>query len=89
MADTFIGCRGGCGAKQVDGEAAAHAGWRYLEITRGWRCAACDRALTAASGIVGRGVDAGDSLDPSDRGALPKETASTILAPSVPRNGGA
>lgn len=88
MAADSIGCRGGCDAKQADEEAAARAGWRYLEITKGWRCGACDHTLVAASTIVGSGDCSGDPLAPHDRGALARETASTILAPSVPRNGG-
>lgn len=87
MAENFIGCRGGCGAKQPDDDAAALAGWRYLQITKGWRCGPCDRDLVAASSLRGQGADTGDALDPQDRGALPKETASSILAPSVPRSG--
>jgi hypothetical protein len=86
--ESFIGCRGACGAKQPDSDAAAQAGWRYLEITNGWRCGACDRDLEAASAIVGMGEDGGDPLDPTSRGALPKETASTITAPTVPRTVG-
>lgn len=83
MADAFIGCRGGCGGKQPDDEAAARAGWRYLEITKGWRCGSCERALALASTMHGHGTDGGDALNPHDRGALPKETASTIMPPSV------
>ena len=80
---TPIGCRGGCGAKQADDEAAMHAGWLYLQITNGWRCGKCERELRAASSIVGMGDDAGDPLAPTDRGAIAKETASGIMAPAV------
>lgn len=80
---TIIGCRGGCGAKQPDDAAAARAGWRYLEITKGWRCGSCERELAQASTMQGQGDGSVAELPPTDRGALPKETASTILAPAV------
>lgn len=83
QADVLIGCRGGCGLKMADDDAASQAGWNYLEITKGWRCGTCERELRAASGIVGHGLDSGDDLAPDSRGALPKETASTITAPAV------
>lgn len=86
MSDNGIGCRGGCGAKVVDEEAAQAAGWAFLEISKGYRCGACDRELRAANAIVGTDGQTLDALPPDSRGALPKETASTIAAPSVPRN---
>lgn len=59
------------------------AGWAYLDITRQWRCPDCVQELHAAGSMVGQGVDAGDPLPPDFRGALPKETASTIYPPTV------
>jgi hypothetical protein len=82
----MVGCRGMCGAQVPDEDAAMKAGWSYLQITKGWRCGTCERELAAANSIVGQDEGTADTLAPHDRGALPKETASTILAPSVPRN---
>lgn len=79
-----IRCRGLCDASVVDDEAALRAGWSYLQITAGWRCGPCGRALLAAAHFVGTDQPAAvDTLPPNSRGALPKETASTVLPPSV------
>lgn len=84
MADTpTIRCRGLCGAALPDDEAALRAGWSYLQITTGWRCGLCERELRAAGGIAGHDQASEDALPPSSRGALPRETASSILPPSV------
>lgn len=80
-----INCRSGCGVTMADEAAAIQAGWWYLQITRGWRCPSCDRELLNASSLVGTADETTDTLDPNSRGALPKETASTILPPTVPR----
>lgn len=80
----MIGCRGLCGAELKDEDAATKAGWSYLQITAGWRCGSCDRELFAASKLVGiNGTSSEDLIPSTSRGALPKETASTILPPSV------
>jgi hypothetical protein len=83
MDDISIRCRGQCGAVVADDRAALQAGWSYLQITAGWRCGACERELYAASHIVGTDTVTSDALDPKSRGALPKETASSILPPTV------
>ena len=80
-----IGCRDSCGAK-VEGfeEDALKAGWHYLMITKNWRCPDCTRALGMAQHLQGTpGGYTPDRLDPKSRGALPRETASGILPPSV------
>jgi hypothetical protein len=81
--DTSVKCRGACGKSHPDDQAAAQAGWNHLWITRGWRCGDCERALQAASAIVGTDQEFQDELPRDSRGALPKETASTIMQPSV------
>lgn len=81
----MITCRGECGIKQPSEEAALQAGWSHLEISNGWRCGACGRLLREAGSIVGTDGVTEDRLAPDSRGALPKETASTILQPTVKR----
>jgi len=80
-------CRDECGAGVADDEAALAAGWSYLSIRAAWRCGPCANALAAAAQI-GPGTQAPsvfvDALPPGSRGALRKETASTIAAPVVP-----
>lgn len=79
-----IRCRGQCGSALPDDEAAQRAGWSYLQITAGWRCGACERALIEAAHLTGTpGGYSPDPLPSSSRGALPRETASSILPPSV------
>lgn len=78
-----VRCRGLCGSTLPNDDAAMHAGWSYLQITAGWRCGSCERALIAAGRIVGTVGAAGDALPADSRGALPRETASSILPPSV------
>lgn len=84
-ADAYIACRDECGAKVADGEAALQAGWAWLSIQGAWRCGACAGALYRASKIEGAPAPATfvDPLPPGSRGALPKETASSIAAPVV------
>lgn len=81
--DPSISCRGACGKKVADPEAAGAAGWVYLQITRGYRCPDCEEDLRKASALVGMGDGAIQDLPPDSRGALPKETASGILPPAL------
>lgn len=83
--DLSVACVGGCKRTVPDMEAASHAGWRYLEIQNRWRCPECNRELRAAQQITGHDQPTVDELDPTSRGALRKETASTISPPTVPR----
>lgn len=78
-----IRCRDECGRSVVDDAAAVQAAWSWLDMTRTWRCPACWRALNEAGQIVGTAGASSDELDPTSRGALRKETASTIAAPTV------
>ena len=83
-----VGCRDGCGRSYATEEEPTQQGWSWLPIVRGWRCPECRRALEAARSI--EPLAAGEFLDPlppTSRGALPKETASTIVAPTVPLTG--
>lgn len=82
-ADTSIGCRDQCGARVADHEAAERAGWSWLSILGAWRCGACEGALWQARDIKGTGAGIVDELPPTSRGALRKETASTIDPPRV------
>lgn len=82
--DTRVRCRGLCGAAHTDENAALRAGWSCLQITAGWRCGACERALLAAGRMKGHDRPSdGDPLPLDSRGALPRETATSILAPAV------
>lgn len=80
----MLPCKGECGAKVADDEAATAAGWEYLSISGKYRCGKCTRELRAAGRMVG--TEPGIFVDPlpaDSRGALPKETASSISAPTV------
>jgi hypothetical protein len=76
-------CRDQCGRALPGEEAAMQAGWTCLSIAGGWRCGPCGAELYAASRLVGAGEPGRDELPPDSRGALPRETASTILPPVV------
>jgi hypothetical protein len=78
-----IGCRDGCGATATDEQAAQDCAWDYLNISKAWRCPVCSRALRGAAQIVGTDGITEDTLPAASRGALPKETASSIAAPTV------
>ena len=79
-----LSCRDECGASVDDEDGAMAAGWSYLSIRAAWRCGACARALLEAARIQGS-ERAGfvDQLPPVSRGALRKETASSIAVPVV------
>jgi hypothetical protein len=76
-----IRCRDACGAVVHDEQQAEDSAWSLLAISNAWRCPACDRALRQAAQIVGTEGITPDTLPPASRGALPKETASTIAPP--------
>ena len=80
----ITGCRDACGARVADEKAAEEAGWTRLAVAGGWRCGNCVRICLEAGAIVGM-QDEGfvDHLPATSRGALPKETASTIAKPAV------
>lgn len=46
----MVGCRDGCG-KQVTESEAMRTNWRWLPISKRWRCPDCGRALDAADKI--------------------------------------
>lgn len=79
-----MNCRDQCGASVADEEGAGRAGWSCLSIAGGWRCGPCSSALAIAAAIAGA-PDGGfvDPLPKDSRGALPRETASTIAASVV------
>jgi len=82
----LIRCHDACGATitVLEPHEAIAAGWHHLSITGSWRCGPCARALGYAAQIVGtEGGYSPDPLPPTSRGALPKETASSILPPTV------
>jgi hypothetical protein len=82
--NAWISCRDECGARVVDDQAAMAAGWSYLSIRAAWRCGACARSLLEAARIEGlEHVEFVDQLPAGSRGALRKETASSIAAPVV------
>lgn len=78
-----ITCRGQCGATAATDDEAMHRGWSFLQITGGWRCGRCEGELLAAGRLVGTDDQTADELPPDSRGALPRETASGIVAPAV------
>lgn len=80
--DTQVRCTDECGAAVPDEEAALHAGWSRLQITGRWRCGECAGALIAARNLTGAAGETQDKLPKDSRGALKKETASTITPPS-------
>lgn len=89
QAPEVIPCRDGCGATVIDDlvdgmHAAEHAGWSWLAVTGSWRCGACEGALWRARGVEGTAAQPFvDPLPADSRGALKRETASSILAPAV------
>ena len=78
-----IRCRDTCGRSVEDEAAALQAGWSYLEITKAYRCGACDGALRAVRHIIGPDAVTPDNLPPDSLGAIKRETASGILPPVV------
>lgn len=85
-----ICCRDGCGLEVIGAnyaeaeKKAGDAGWAYQHIRGGgYRCGACERALLAAQTLAGAPAAEAfvDRVPRHSRGALPKETASTILPP--------
>lgn len=77
-------CHDACGAEVDDEDKALMAGWSYLQALRAWRCPKCARELLAASSMAGTPpVEGPDPLPPHSLGALKKETASSILPPTV------
>jgi hypothetical protein len=77
----YISCSGGCKktwlANDID-----KSGWSLLEISGRYRCPTCTHLLHGVSFIPGtRPGDFIDKVPPNSRGALPKETASTISPP--------
>jgi hypothetical protein len=77
-----VGCAAGCGSNWLASD-IEKSGWDYLSISGRWRCQTCYSELVAAREIIGvEGSYAPDPLPPTSRGALRKETASTIMAPA-------
>ena len=75
-------CTDQCGRSVQDEEAALQAGWSRLQITGRWRCGPCAAGLIAARNMTGTAGETQDSLPKDSRGALKKETASSITPPS-------
>lgn len=44
-----VQCRDGCKRTQPNEEAAANAGWMWLEVQKRWRCPTCMRELQEAN----------------------------------------
>jgi hypothetical protein len=78
----LVACSDGCGAKCPVTEIEDRI-WEWLSVSNRYRCPECRRALRQAAGLVGTDAITPDNLPPDSRGALPKETASTISAPTV------
>lgn len=58
------------------------AGYTCLSIAGGWRCGPCVALLLAAGAMEGTAGMTPDPLPPTSRGAIPRETAATILPPT-------
>lgn len=72
-----------CERTTQDESTALREGWTFLSIAGGCRCPVCVSVLRKAGGIAGTtGLIEPDLLSPDSRGALPKETASTITPPA-------
>lgn len=78
-----VSCFGGCGKSYAGEDEAAKAGCLWLPVARAWRCMSCVNELLEVSKTTGRGTETIDNLSVHDRGALAKETASTIVEPRV------
>lgn len=80
----ILSCRDGCGAtaEAASDAEAERLGWRLLAVAGGWRCGSCVGELLRAGQILGNSAPSEDVLPPTSRGALPKETASTITPPA-------
>lgn len=86
-----VNCRDGCGtfepfAPEVSAEEASDAllaiGWLFLASVSRWRCPACKDRLDNVIAASVNDPDFADKLDPRSRGALPRNTAVTILPPA-------
>lgn len=80
--DPTVRCRDRCGRSQPNEDAALQAGWSWLSIAGGWRCGPCGGALAAAARLRGPDELPRDALPPDSRGALTRETASSITPPA-------
>lgn len=85
-----VNCRDGCGtyvefSDNANLETAATeltaAGWGWLSSVSRWRCPGCIERLNTVTAALAADPDFADKLDPRSRGALPRNTASTILPP--------
>ena len=79
-----IVCIGQCGKSWADADEAEKAGIEFFAVARGYRCGQCSRAL-ALSAQLARQAESPfrDELPSGSRGALPKETAYTIIPSRV------
>lgn len=86
-----VNCRDGCGTfvefpfEATIEEAATElstAGWTFLSSVARWRCKACGERLTAVTASLASDPNFADKLDPCSRGALPRNTAVTIVPPA-------
>lgn len=94
----FVSCRDGCGAEvefpdaTTLAEAAAALtakGWVWLSSVGRWRCDGCANRLTTVVAQLEADPTFADRLDPRSRGALPRNTAVTIVPPvNVAMHGG-
>lgn len=80
--DPTVRCRDACGREHPNDEAATAAGWTQQSFAKAWRCGPCAAALRAASTIQGTDEPFVDAVPRDSRGALPRETASTITPPA-------
>jgi hypothetical protein len=83
MTTPTLGCNDECGNVVSDEDAALQAGWSRLQITGRWRCGRCAAALIAARNMNGAAGETQDTLPKDSRGALRKETASSIAPPTL------
>ena len=94
----FVPCRDGCGTEvefaagttlHEATEALNARGWVWLASVGRWRCQACAERLTTVRAQLAADPTFADRLDPRSRGALPRNTAVTIVPPvNVAQHGG-
>jgi hypothetical protein len=94
----FVPCRDGCGTEvefpagvtlHEAAEQLTAKGWVWLASVARWRCPACANRLNTVKAQLAADPTFADRLDPRSRGALPRNTAVTIVPPvNVAAHGG-
>ena len=87
----IVNCRDGCGTFEefpigtLLEEATSRlnaCGWSFLASVARWRCPGCYVRLSEVAASLAADPNFADKLDPRSRGALPRNTAVTIVPPA-------